>query len=42
MTNNDDPPAMVTIGAEDLVTNADDLYGDGPEIYFEVYSNWNS
>ena len=35
MTNND-PPAIVTIGADDLVTNAEDLYGDGPEIFFAI------
>ena len=36
---NIDPPAIVTIGADDLVTSAEDLYGDGPERYFVVNSN---
>ena len=35
MTNND-PPAIVTMGADDLVTNAEDLYGDGPGYIFQV------
>ena len=26
-------PAMVTMGAEDLVTSAEDLYGDGPKTF---------
>ena len=30
---------MVTMGAEDLVTNAEDLYGDGPGIILAIISD---
>ena len=33
-------PAMATMGVDDLVTIAEDLYGDGPDTIFRYHVMW--